>query len=93
MCDLPSPIFESTSEYYIPDESLFMISSFDPWYGGFLIYLQTHNFWPNTSRSKQRCIRYESRNYAIIGDTLYRRGINMILQRWLTFEEVEKVLD
>ena len=44
MCDLPSPIFESTSEYYIPDESLFMISSFDPWYGGFLIYLQTHNF-------------------------------------------------
>lgn len=44
MCNLPSPNFESTSDDYIPDELLFLISSSEPWYGDILIYLETHAF-------------------------------------------------
>lgn len=59
----------------------------------FMIYLQNQTFQPNTSRSEQRHIWYQSWNYVIIGVTLYHRGIDMILWRWLTIEEVEKVLN
>ena len=50
LCDLPSNSTEITSEPSIPDESLFLIGSSDPWYGDFIIYLQTQTFRPNTSR-------------------------------------------
>lgn len=39
MCDLPSLEAESTYEDSIPDKSLFLISSPNPWYGDFMIYL------------------------------------------------------
>ena len=44
LCDLPSNSNTTTSEPSIPDESLFLIRSSDPWYGDFIIYLQTQNF-------------------------------------------------
>lgn len=56
MCDLPSLDSKSTFEDSIPTESLFLISSSDPWYGDFLIYLLTHTFYSNTSRSEKRRI-------------------------------------
>ena len=51
--DLPSDNTETTSEPSIPDESLFLIGSSDPWYGYFVIYIQTQKFQPDTSGSKQ----------------------------------------
>ena len=53
LCDLPSDSTATTSEPSIPDESLFLIGSSDPWYGDFIIYLQTQNFQPDTSWSEQ----------------------------------------
>lgn len=41
LCDLPSSSNDLTSETSIMDESLFLISSSDSWYGDILIYLQT----------------------------------------------------
>ena len=41
----------------------------------------------------QRRIRYQAKDYLIIGDILYCRGIDMILQRCLTHEEAEKALN
>ena len=70
-----------------------MIGSSDPWYGDFIIYLKTQNFWPNTSRSDQRRIRYQAKYYLIVGDALYRHGVDTILSRCLTHEEAEKVLN
>ena len=93
LCDLPSDSTATTSEPSIPDESLFLIGSSDPWYGYFIIYLQTQNFRPNTSFYDQRCIRYQAKDYLIVGDTLYRRGVDTILTRCLTHEEAEKVLN
>lgn len=93
LSNLPSSSNDSISETSIFDESLFLISSSDPWYGDILIYLQTQAFRPNTSHSQQQRIRYQAKNYLIIGDTLYRRGIDTILRRCLTHEEVKKALN
>ena len=75
------------------DETLFLISSSDPWYGDILVYLQTQTFRPNTSRSEQRRIQYQAKDYMIVGDTLYHRGVDTVLRRCLTHEEAEKVMN
>ena len=75
------------------DENLFLISSSNPWYGDIIIYLQTQTYRSNTSRSEQRRIRYQAKDYMIVGDTLYRRGIDIVLQRCIALEEAEKVLN
>jgi hypothetical protein len=38
-------------------------------------------------------IRYQSRQYIILGDTLYRRGIDSIFRRCLTYDEANKSLN
>eukprot|EP00253_Pinus_taeda_P032963 PITA_32963 len=75
------------------DESLFLISSSDRWYGDIIIYLQTQTYRSNTSRSEQRRTRYQAKDYMIVGDTLYRHGIDTVLRRCLTHEEAKKVLN
>jgi len=93
LCNLPSSSNDSTSKASIVDESLFLISSSNPWYGDILIYLQTQTFRPNTSRSEQRRTRYEAKDYMIVGDTLYHRGVDTVLRGCLTHEEAEKFLN
>ena len=44
LCDLPSDSTATTSKPSIFDDSLFLIGSSDPWYGDFIIYLQTQTF-------------------------------------------------
>ena len=53
LCDLPFNSTATTSEPSIPEESLFLIGLSNPWYGDFIIYLQTQTFRPDTSHSKQ----------------------------------------
>eukprot|EP00253_Pinus_taeda_P024867 PITA_24867 len=93
LCDLPSSSNDATSEEAIVDENLFMIYSSNPWYGDIIIYLQTQTYRSNTSCSEQRRIRYQSKDYVIVRETLYRRGIDTVLWRCLTHEEAEKVLN
>ena len=56
------------------DEHIFFISTYDPWYGDILIYIQTLNYPAVFSREEQRKLRLHAKNYLIMGDTLYRRG-------------------
>lgn len=53
LCDLPSSSNDETSEESIVDESLFLISTSNEWYGDIIIYLQTQKFRPNTSHSNK----------------------------------------
>ena len=76
-----------------PDEHIFLISTSDPWYGDILIYLQTLKYPTAYSREDRRKLCLHAKNYLIIGDTLYRRGVDSILHRCLTHEEVEIVLN
>ena len=72
---------------------MFLISTSDPWYGDLILYLQTQCFQPQATRDERRHIRHHAKYYIIVNDTLYHHGIDAILQRCLTHEEVELVLN
>ena len=50
MCDFQNIETETVVEHLIADESLFLISTIDPWYGDIIIYLQAQTFHPELSR-------------------------------------------
>jgi hypothetical protein len=93
ICDLPSTEIETVAEDYFHDESLFLISSYGIWYGDIIIYLHTQTFRLDLSHVYRRRIQYQARQYIILGDTLYRRGIHSVFQRCITDNEVEKYLN
>lgn len=78
ICDLPSAETEAAVEDSFPDESLFLISSDEIWYGDIIIYLQTQNFQPDLSCVDRYRIQYQACQYIILGDTLYRRDIDSV---------------
>jgi hypothetical protein len=78
ICDFPHSEMETVAANSLPDESLFLISTDDLWYGDIIIYLQTQTFQPILSSTDRRRIRYQARQYIILGDTLYRRGIDFV---------------
>jgi hypothetical protein len=68
----------------VPEESpirgdMFLITSSDPWYGDILIYLQTFKCPTFASRDEHWRIRHQAKNYLILDDTLYQRGVDCIL--------------
>eukprot|EP00253_Pinus_taeda_P012155 PITA_12155 len=81
------------SDELIPDETLFLINSLEPWYGDIIFYLKTQTFRSDLSNSECRCIRHQSQPYRIIDDTWYRVGVDSILCRCLTPEEAKRVLN
>ena len=56
ICDLPSTDTTNVVEDSLPDESLFLISSDDVWYGDIIIYLHNQNFQPDLSSTDLRRI-------------------------------------
>jgi hypothetical protein len=80
MCDLPCTETENVAEDYLPNEYLFLISFDEISYGDIIIYLQTQNFHPNLSSIDHHCIRYQSRQYIILGDALYRHGVHFVFR-------------
>jgi hypothetical protein len=93
ICDLPCSERENVAEDSLPDESLFLISFDDLWYGDIIIYLQTQTFRLNLSSTDRHHIHYQSHQYIVLGDTLYRRGVDSIFRRCLTYDEAEKDLN
>ena len=56
ICDFESTDTETVAEHLITDESLFLISTIDPWYEYIVSYLQTQTFRPEISQSQRRKI-------------------------------------
>jgi hypothetical protein len=52
ICDFPHSAMENVAVDSLPDESLFLISTDDLWYGDIIIYLQTQTFRPSLSSTK-----------------------------------------
>ena len=82
----------------VPEESpiwgdMFLITSLDPWYGDILIYLQSLKCPTFASCDEHWRIRHQAKNYLILNDTLYWRGLDCILRRCLTHEEVVIMLN
>ena len=80
MCDFPRADTKSEHLDSLSVESLFLINMTDPWYGDFLLYLQTQRFRPSLSRDERHHICHHAKRYLIIDDTLYRYGIESILR-------------
>ena len=70
------------------DEHIFLISTVDPWYGDIIVYLQTLKVPTHLSRDERRRLCHVSKNYLIVDNTLYRRGVDSILQRCLTHDVI-----
>jgi hypothetical protein len=60
ICDLPSTETQNVAEDSLPNESLFLISPDDVWYGYIIIYLQTQTFQPDLSSTDRCCIQYQA---------------------------------
>jgi hypothetical protein len=84
ICALPCADKNIEPRDSLPDESLFLVSTSNPWYGDILLYLQTQHFQPNISHEEHR---------RILSDTLYHHGIDTILRRCLIHEEAEHILN
>jgi hypothetical protein len=82
----------------MPEESpirgdMFLIASSDPWYGDILVYIHTLKCSTSASRDEHHRICHQAKNYLILDDTLYRRGVDYILPQCLTHEEEVIVLN
>ena len=93
LCSFPSDFAPSRSEEFIPDDSLFLISTLDPWYGDIIVYLHNSTFQSELTKDVHRCIHHQSQPYHIVGDTLYHIEVDSILHRCLTLEDAEKALN
>jgi hypothetical protein len=91
--DFPYSDMENVAVDSLPNESLFLISTDDLWYCDIIIYLQKQTFWTTLSSTDRRRICFQAHQYIILRDTLYRRGIDSVFRRCLTFNEVEKTLN
>jgi hypothetical protein len=72
---------------------MFFIAYFDPWYGDVLFYLQNLKCPTSTSHDERHHIRHQAKKYLILEDTLYHQGVDCILHRCLTHEEVKIMLN
>lgn len=77
----------------LSDETLFLISTLDPWYEDLIVYLQTQNFSSELYNSERHHIQHQSQPYRIIGNTFYHVGFDYILRRCLTLEKAERVIN
>ena len=57
------------------------------------MYLQTSKFPSTFLKDERRKLHHLAKNYLIIVDALYRRGVDSILRRCLNLEEAEAVLN
>jgi hypothetical protein len=82
----------------VPQESpiradMFLIKSSDPWYRDISIYLHTLKCPTSSSRDEHWWICHQDKNYLILDDTLYRRGVDCVLCQCITHEEAVIVLN
>ena len=93
ICSLPSTSLPTSADDQLRDETFFLVSTLDPWYGDIIMYLQKSTLWSALTKDDCRCIRHQSQPYRIIDDTLYRVDVDYVLPICLTLEEVERVLN
>ena len=91
--NFPSEAEELVCEDTFVDEHIFLISTTDPWYRDIIVYLQTQRTPTHFSRDERRRLHHVSKNYLIVDNTLYHRGVDSILRHCLTHDEVEVVLN
>ena len=77
----------------LPNDSLFLMDSSDPWYGDILVYLQTQRFQPSSTKDDRRRLRHLAQHYFIVGDALYHHSVDTMLHRCVTHEEAKLIMN
>ena len=80
LSDLPRNSEDVSYDESLVHDHLFLIDSSNFWYGTIIIYLQTPKFSSDVSHEERRHIHHQAKNYLIINDTLYRRGLDFVLR-------------
>ena len=91
--DFPNLEEEGVYEDSFFDEHIFFISTVDPWYRDIIMYFQTLKVPTHLSWDEQRKLCHITKNYLIVDDTLYLRGVDSILRHCLTHDEAKVVLN
>ena len=91
--DFPSLEEEEVYEDIFFDEHILFISTLDLWYRDIILYLQTLKINTHLSQDEQWWLCHAAKNYLIVDNTLYCRGVDSILRHCLTLDEAEVVLN
>lgn len=93
ICSLPSKALSAGVDEQLPDETLFLICTLDPWYGDIIVYIKTSTLWSTLTTDDRQRIRHHSQPYHSISDTLYHVSVDSVLRRCLMIEEAKIVLN
>jgi hypothetical protein len=76
-----------------PDANLFSIGVVPTWYEHIAEFLSTPQLPEGLSKNERRKVRVNSTHFALISGKLYRKGIDGLLRRCLTYGEVPTILE
>eukprot|EP00253_Pinus_taeda_P032367 PITA_32367 len=76
----------------MPDEHLFSISVFSPWFADIANYLVSAQFPPHLSSKEKRKIVRKNTPFTWIGGNFFKLGLDQILRRCVREEEVFDIL-
>lgn len=74
------------------NDNIFMITVKPKWYAGIVEFMTTQKLPENWSREEKRKVRINSRHFLVMGNRLFRRGVDVILRRCVSKTEVESIL-
>ena len=81
ICSFPSDSAPSPFEDFIPENSLFFISTLDPWYSDIIVYLQTSSFRSDLMKDACRRIRRSEEHTSEL-QSPYAKGYNDESVEW-----------
>jgi hypothetical protein len=76
-----------------PDTDLFSIGVVPTWYEHIAEFLSTQQLPEGLSKNERRKVRVNSTHFALISGKLYRKGVDGLLRRCLTYGEVPTILE
>jgi hypothetical protein len=79
LLDFPQNSEDASYNESMVDDHLFLIALSDLCYGTIIVYIQSTKFPSHVSHEERRCIRHQVKHYLIINDTLYQRGVDLVL--------------
>lgn len=92
MSRLPGEVETHPIDDSLIDENLFLITARPTWYAGIIEFLTTQQLSPEMPKEERRKIRVNSRHFVVLGNRLYRKGLDGVLRRCVMEEEVPSIL-
>jgi len=92
MSRLPGEMETHPIDDRLIDETLFLVTARPAWYSGIIEFLTTQQLPVDLPKDERRKIRVNSRHFVVLGNRLYRRGLDGVLRRCVMEDEVPSIL-